>query len=379
MKAPSRLDTSLIARWWWSVDRLSLALIAVIVMVGFVLLLAAGPAAAARLRIADSFHFPVRQLFFLAPALTLMLGVSLMSPLQARRLGVIVFVGAVAMMGLALLFAPDINGAKRWFSIAGFGVQPSEFAKPGFVITVAWMLAENARNPAFPGKLIAAGLYALLLVLLVLQPDYGQAMLVTAAGGVMFFVVGWSWTSIAALGAMATTALTAGYLFAPHLANRINGFLHPDSAETYQVDKALEAIGHGGLFGRGGDGATVKMQLPDAHTDFIFAVAGEEGGFILGLIVISLFAALVMRVFVRATGLKSVFARCAVSGLGALIGMQSIINIGVNLRVLPAKGMTLPFISYGGSSLLATGLTLGFILALSRAHGGYARRKEIMP
>lgn len=379
MKGLSRLDNSPLARWWWTIDRVSLALIAVIVMIGFVLVLAAGPAAAARLRIADSFHFPVRQLFFLGPALALMIGVSLLSPLQARRAGVIVFVTALVMMALALLIAPDINGSKRWFSIGAFGLQPSELAKPGFVIMAAWMLAEGARDPAFPGRLIALGLYFVMMILLVLQPDYGQAALLTAVWMVMFFIVGLNIFTIGAVGAAGVGALVVGYFVSPHLARRIDAFLNPAASETYQVDKAVEAIAHGGFFGRGGEGATVKMQLPDAHTDFIFAVAGEEGGFILAFIIMALFAALTARVFIKATGLKSVFAQTAVCGLGAMIGLQSFINMGVSLRALPAKGMTLPMISYGGSSLLATGMTLGLILALTRAHPGAARRKEIMP
>ncbi|MBI1366751.1 MAG: cell division protein FtsW [Alphaproteobacteria bacterium] len=379
MKALSRLDTSPFARWWWTVDRVSLALIALIVMIGAVLLLAAGPAAAARLHISDSFYFPLRQFVFLAPALGVMVGVSLMTPLQARRLAVVVFGVSLFLMTLALFVGPDINGAKRWLAFGPFSLQPSEFAKPGFVVAIAWMLAEAARDRRFPGRAIAGGMYVAFVALLINQPDYGQTMLVTAAGAVVFFVIGWNWTSIAALGLAASGAIAGGYLFAPHIAKRIDGFFNPDGPGAYQVNKALEAISHGGLFGRGAEGATVKMQLPDAHTDFIFAVAGEEGGFILAVVVVTLFAALVSRFFARASGLRSLFAQSAVSGLAALIGLQSFINIGVNLRVLPAKGMTLPFISYGGSSLLATGLTFGLILALSRTETRARRRKEIMP
>ncbi|MEX0644419.1 MAG: FtsW/RodA/SpoVE family cell cycle protein [Parvularculaceae bacterium] len=379
MKALSRIDTSLLARWWWSVDRVTLALVALIVTSGFVVLMAAGPAAAARLRIADSFHFPIRQLLFLGPALGLMLAVSLSSPLQARRLGAVVFAAALVLMLLALFIAPEVNGAKRWISIGAFNLQPSEFAKPGFAVIAAWMLAEGARHPRFPGAFISGGFFLAVASLLVLQPDYGQAALLAAVWMVMFFVVGCNWAWIAALFALGSATFAGGYFFSPHFARRIDGFLNPQSAETYQVDKALEAIANGGLIGRGGEGATVKMQLPDAHTDFIFAVAGEEGGFILAFVILALFAALVARILIKAAGLRSVFAQASVAGLGAMIGLQSLINIAVNLRALPAKGMTLPFVSYGGSSLLATGLALGLILALTRAPAGAARRKEIMP
>lgn len=379
MKAPSRLDTGPIARWWWSVDRVSIAVIAVISMIGMVLLMAAGPAAAARLGISDSFHFPIRQFVFLAPAFALMFAVSLLTPLQARRLGVLVFAGALLLMVAAFFLAPEVNGAHRWLYIGSFGLQPSEFIKPGFVIIAAWLLAEGVRNPAFPGAAVAACLYGLVMFLLVLQPDYGQAALLTAVWMTMFFIVGWSWKWIAAVGAAGASALYGGYQFSPHLARRVDAFLAPEGVETYQIGKAYEAIAHGGLFGRGREGATVKLQLPDAHADFIYAVAGEEGGFILCFIILALFAALVIRVFVRAAGLKSIFAQCAVCGLGALIGLQSFINMGVSLRALPAKGMTLPFVSYGGSSLLATGLVFGLIFALTRVQGPVRRRKDIMP
>lgn len=379
MKAPSRLDTSPFARWFWSVDHVSLLLVAVIAMIGVVLLMAAGPAAAARLGIADSFHFPIRQFVFLAPAILLMLIVSMLTPLQARRLGAFVFVGASLLMLIALLFAPEINGAKRWLSIGSFALQPSELAKPGFVIVAAWMLAEGVRNPRFPGIPIALLLYGALMAMLVLQPDYGQAMLVTAVWMGMFFIAGGSLFLIGGLVAVGAGSFIGGYFFSPHLARRIDAYVNPESAETYQVDKAMEALASGGWFGKGGEGATVKMQLPDAHTDFIFAVAGEEGGFILCFVILALFAALVLRMLAKSTELKSVFAQCAVAGLAVMIGLQSFINMGVSLRALPAKGMTLPFISYGGSSLLATGLSLGLALALMRGQGPVRSRKEIMP
>jgi cell division protein FtsW len=379
VRAPSRIDQSLIGRWFWSVDRVTLSLVGAIALVGLVVLLAAGPASAQRLGINNSFHFPLRQLVFLGPAAAVMLGVSLLSPLQARRVGAIAFLVALVMMACALAFAPEINGARRWFAIGPFAVQPSEFAKPGFTLVAAWMLAEGVRNPRFPGAAIAAGLYAILMALLVAQPDYGQAALVTAVWMMMFFVVGWSWIWIGLVGAAGAGALGLGYFVSPHLSRRIDAFLNPAGAETYQVDKALEAIAHGGLFGRGGEGAAVKMQLPDAHADFIFAVAGEEGGFVLCFVIMALFAAMTARLLVKAGAQKSVFAQWAVTGLAAQIGLQALINMGVALRALPAKGMTLPLISYGGSSLIAAGLTFGLVLALTRAPGVLRQRREFMP
>ncbi|WDI30393.1 putative peptidoglycan glycosyltransferase FtsW [Hyphococcus flavus] len=378
MRQLSRLDDSPFARLWWSIDRPSLAILSLIIVIGFVVLMAAGPSAASRIGGVSEFHFSARQLIFLGPTLFMIMALSFLTPLQARRLGVIVFLAAVITMVTVLLFAGEVNGAKRWFYIGGFSIQPSEFAKPGFVIAAAWMLAEGARDPKFPGGAIAIGLYAVFAVLLLMQPDFGQWALVTAVWAVMFFVAGWSWLWIAGLGVTGLGALTAGYYFSDHVAARVDGFLKPGSNETYQVDRSVETLANGGVFGRG-EAASVKGALPDAHTDFIFAVAGEEFGFALAVLIILLFAIFTARVMAVAAGLKSMFAQCAVTGLAALIGFQAIINIGVTLRALPAKGMTLPFISYGGSSLLATGLTVGLIFALTRTHQGVFRRKEIMP
>ncbi len=378
MREVSRLDDSLIGRWWWSVDRPSLAVLALLIIIGAVLVIAAGPGAAARFGISNEFHFPVRQFMFMGPAVVLMALVSFLPPLQARRLGVLTFAGGIFLMIVALVAAGEINGSKRWLDLGAFGLQPSEFTKPGFVIVAAWMLAEGARDPKFPGGALAMGLYGIFALLLLLQPDFGQWALVTAVWALMFFIAGWSWLWIGLLAITGVAALTAGYIMSDHVAARIDGFLNPAAGETYQVDRALETIANGGLIGRG-SAPPVKTTLPDAHTDFIFAVAGEEFGFALCVIIIILFAVFVGRIMAIAAGLKSMFAQCAVSGLAAMIGFQAIINIGVSLRALPAKGMTLPFISYGGSSLLATGLTVGLIFALTRTHHGVWRRKDIMP
>ncbi len=378
MKAISRLDTSPAARWWWSVDHPSLLMLTALMTIGVVLVFAAGPGAAARLGIEDPFHFPLRQVTFLPPAVAVMLGVSMLTPLQARRFGTVLFALSLAALIAAVTFAPEINGARRWLPLGPMSFQPSEFLKPGFVIFSAWMLAEGARNPHFPGAAIATGLYIVCAALLARQPDYGQAALLTAVWLAMFFVAGGSIAWLVGVAALAVSGLVAGYFGSPHIARRIDGFLNPEAGDNYQVDKALEAIANGGLLPRG-EAASVKLSLPDAQTDFIFAVAAEEFGLIVGLIILALFCAFVIRSFVKAGALKSVFAQSAVCGLGALIGLQSFINIGVNLRVLPAKGMTLPFISYGGSSLIAAALTVGLILALTRRQSPAARRKDVMP
>jgi len=378
MRQISRADDSIFGRWWWSVDRTMLAMLAPIILIGMIVLMAAGPTAAARLNIANDFHFPIRQSVFLGPAILAIIGVSFLSPLQARRLGVLIFAGAILLMVATVLFSGSVNGAARWVDLGLFTLQPSEFAKPGFVIAAAWMLAEGARDPRFPGGAIAMGLYAVFAGLLLMQPDFGQWALVTAVWAVMFFIAGWSWLWIALLAGVGIAALTAGYFLSAHVAARIDGFLKPGATETYQVDRAIETIANGGIVGRG-DASPVKGALPDAHTDFIFAAATEEYGLAIGILIIALFAVFVARAFFVAASRRGVFAQCAVSGLAAMIGFQAIINIGVSLRALPAKGMTLPFISYGGSSLLATGLAVGLIIALTRTHQGVWRRKDIMP
>jgi cell division protein FtsW len=379
MKGVSRIDDSPIARWWWSVDQTSLGLVAALMMIGVVLLFAAGSGASMRLGIEDSFHFPLRQIFFTAPALAVIVIASALTPLQARRIGSSLFALMFAAILATLLFAPEINGARRWFALGPISFQPSEFLKPGFVIVTAWMLAEGVRDPRFPGAPIACGLFIVCAGLLALQPDYGQAALLTMVFMAMYFVSGGGLLLLTIAATAALSLFVAGYFLSPHLAARIEAFLNPTAGESYQIDKALEAIANGGLAGRPDAAAPVKFSLPDAQTDFIFAVAAEEYGMILCAVIIALFTALVVRSFVKAGALKSVFAQTAVCGLAALIGLQSLINIGVNLRALPAKGMTLPFISYGGSSLIAAGLTVGLLLALTRRQSVADRRKDVMP
>ncbi len=385
MRAPTRLDTSYLAHWWWSIDRASLMLVGALMTVGIVLMLAAGPGTAARLNIANEFHFPLRQAFFVAPAVILMIGASMLKPLHARRVGVILFGVALTTAIIVLLFAPPVNGAHRWLDLGPFGFQPSELLKPGFIITAAWMLAEGARNPTFPGAAIAMGLFAIASALLVLQPDYGQAALLTAVWMIMFFIAGWSILWLVSIAGVGAAVMGFGYFFSDHLARRIDGYVATDCTNradfdaNFQICTASQAIAHGGLSGRGADLATVKLSLPDAHADFIFAVAAEQYGFLLCLLIMALFGVFVVRIFLKAIPLKSVFAQCAACGLAASIGLQAFINMAVAMRALPAKGMTLPFISYGGSSLMASALTVGLMLALTRRHEPARRRREIMP
>ena len=356
-----------VAAHWASLDRAIMALVGTLVLIGLVLSLAAGPVAAGRIGIANPLHFFERQVVFLIPAALVVASLSVLTPLQARRVGTLIGLGALGGMVLAILFGPEIKGAHRWLDLGPFSLQPSEFLKPGFVIASAWFLAEGARDRDFPGGLVNLGAYGACSVILLSQPDYGQWILLTAIWGTMFFIAGWSWGWIAGLGTAATGALFAGYHAAPHVRSRIDRFLSPETGDTYQTDKALEAISAGGALGHDAHGADgVKASLPDAHTDFVFAVAGEEFGFVLCLGLIAIYGAIAVRAMRAASATSSLFVRCAVAGLSAQLAFQAMINIGVNLGVLPAKGMTLPLVSYGGSSLVATGVTVGLLLALTR-------------
>jgi len=339
-------------------------------LIGLVVSFAASPVASARLGISDPFHFTERHLLFAGGAMVLGAGAAFLPALQARRLGVLMAFGALLLAMITLVVGPEIKGARRWFYLFGIGLQPAEFLKTGFIFAASWFLSANRTEDRFPGSLVALGLYAVSSLILLAQPDYGQWMLLTGIWAVIFFVAGWSWAWIGGLGTAAAGALGLGYLSQPHVRSRIDRFFNPEGGDTYQTDKAIEAISSGGVFGHDlHELPGVKASLPDAQTDFIFAVAVEEFGLVIGLLIIGLFMLIALRGFHAALEAKDTFSRCAIAGLTASLSFQAAINIGVNLSVLPAKGMTLPLVSYGGSSLLATGLTAGLLLALTRKAG----------
>ena len=361
----ARSDQSMLSRWWWTVDRWLILALLMLISVGLLLTFAASPAVAERLGL-SSFHFAQRQFVFMAGAVTIMFVISLMSKTTVRRLACLMFPVFLGLLWLTLWFAPEIKGATRWLPIGSFSLQPIEFLKPMFVIFAAWMMASQIRNPAFPGRKIAFAAFMLLMTALVLQPDFGQAVLLSivfaallVASGLPFF-----WVSIFGLSGVATIAF--GYWQVPHIQSRIDGFLNPESVDTYQIDTALNAFRSGGLFGLGPGEGTVKKILPDAHSDFIFAVAGEEFGVLACLGILLLFTVIVVRGLSHLLEEEDAFVVLAAGGLIILFGLQALINIGVNLAVIPAKGMTLPFISYGGSSALALAITMGMVLALTR-------------
>jgi cell division protein FtsW len=359
------MEASVVGRWWLSVDRWMLAALAVLIGMGAVLILAASPPVAERIGY-DSFHFARRQLALIPVALAIVFAVSLLTPKGVRRLGAVGFALTLGLVALTLGFGPEIKGAKRWLQLPGFSLQPSEFVKPCFAVVAAWMFAERHRVAGFPGFTVAALLYGVVVALLLSQPDVGMAVVVSAIWGAQFFMAGLPLAWIVILLALGIGGAIGAYLMFPHVAQRVDLFLDPGKGDRYQVDRAMEAFQSGGLLGRGPGEGVVKQVLPDAHTDFIFAVAGEEFGLVVSLALLGLFAFVVLRGMARLVDTRDYFVLLAAAGLLVQFGLQAVINIGVNLHLMPTKGMTLPFISYGGSSLLALALGMGMVLALTR-------------
>ena len=365
----SRSDTSPLGRWWWTVDRWILAAIGLLIAFGVVLTLAAGPAAADRLGY-ESFHFVRRQLTVLPVALALLFAVSMLRPLTVRRLAVVVFALGLLLALLAALVGPEVNGARRWLTFAGMSLQPSELLKPAFVVVAAWMFAEQRSRANFPGDVIATALCCLVVGVLLLQPDLGMVVVILAAWCVQFFVAGLPLTWVALVGVIGLFGIATAYFVFPHVASRVDRFLDPASGDSYQVDRSLEAFVNGGLLGRGPGEGVIKVRLPDAHNDFIFAVAGEEFGLIACIVIVALFGVIVLRGIGRMLQESSVFIVLAVTGLLVQFGLQAIIHMASSVHLIPTKGMTLPFISYGGSSLLASAFGIGMVLALTRRRAG---------
>ena len=365
MIALARTDTSLLGRWWWTVDRWLITCLLLIIAMGAILVLAASPSVAERIGL-DAYHFVRRQFIILPLALTVMFAVSLLSPLQVRRLAAIGFLGCVVLLALTPLVGAEIKGARRWVSLAGMSLQVSEFVKPCLAVISAWMFAEWRRRPEFPGHAVAIALYTAVVGLLLLQPDLGQSVLITLVFIGQFFLAGLPVAWLVATGALGLAGLFGAYFLFPHVTSRVNRFLDPTSGDTYQVDRSLEAFINGGFLGTGPGEGEIKQLLPDAHADFIFSVAGEEFGAITCLLIIVLFGFVVLRGFSRLFADGSLFVLLAGAGLLMQFGLQALVHMASALQLAPAKGMTLPFISYGGSSLIALALAMGMALALTR-------------
>lgn len=361
----SRAQRTLFSEWWWTVDRLLLGALVALVLIGIVLLLAASPPVAIRLG-ADPFHFVNRQAMYLIPALVVLGATSLLSPRHVRRVVMMVFAVSLVLVFATLFVGAEIKGAQRWINLFGVSLQPSEFLKPAFVVLAAWIFAESVRRPEMPTTFFAVCLLGVSVTPLVLQPDIGQSVLLVMIWSTLFFLSGLGWKWVLGLMALAAGMIAAAYQFIPHVAVRIQRFIDPSSGDTFQIDTAIESFARGGWLGRGPGEGTVKRILPDGHADFVFAVAAEEFGIALCLFLVALFAFVVLRALLHAQQDQDPFARLAVSGLAVLFGLQSSIAMAVNLHLLPAKGMTLPFISYGGSSLISLAFGMGMLVALTR-------------
>lgn len=362
----SRAEPGFTGRWWWSVDRVILTALLALMVSGVVLLMAGGPPVADRLGL-SAFHFVNRQAVYLVLALGVLLATSFLSPRQVRRAALLLFVVSLAMVIGTLLFGVEIKGSRRWLTLGPLGsIQPSEFMKPAFVVLAAWAFSESTRRPDVPATLIAFLLLPVAIVPLILQPDFGQTVLITLVWCGLFFVAGIHWFWVLGLGGAGAFGIFLAYELIPHVRGRIERFMDKGSGDTFQVDTALESFASGGWLGKGPGEGTVKRILPDAHTDFIFAVTAEEFGIVVCIALVALFATVVLRSMLVAQRSEDGFVRLAVTGLAMLFGIQAAINMMVNLHMLPAKGMTLPFVSYGGSSLISLALGTGFLLALTR-------------
>ncbi len=360
----SRAERTSMSEWLWTIDRWLLGGVGLLMIFGIVLLLAGSPAVAESHRL-NTFYFVNRQAQFLALSIGVLLFASTLTPRMVRRVSLVLFIVAFAGVCATFFVGGDIKGAKRWISLAGITVQPSEFLKPAFVVMAAWAFSEGARRKDMPGTIIAILLVGSLFPL-VLQPDVGQTMLLMAVWCVLFFLAGLHYFWVAGLAGIGALGALLAYKIFPHVTARVNRFFEKGSGDTFQMDTALESFVAGGWYGKGPGEGTIKRILPDAHTDVIFAVTGEEFGIIACLILVSLFAFIVLRGLYLAQRNEDPFCRLAASGLVTIFGLQATINMAVNLSLMPPKGMTLPFVSYGGSSLISLGLSIGFLVAVTR-------------
>lgn len=373
MSALNRTDTSLIGRWWWTVDRWTLAAVALLLAFGGMMALAASPAVAERINV-EPFHFVKRQAVFLCLGALTIIGVSLLSPKGVRRLGILVTLGSIFLMIMTLLVGVEIKGASRWLNMAGFSLQPSEFVKPGLAIVAAWLFAKRRMETGFPGFQMSIAFYLLTVGVLLMQPDVGMAFVVSVVWGTQFFVAGLPLFFVALIALGFIGAGVGAYFTFDHVKFRVDRFFDADADIGYQASRAIEAFQKGGITGRGPGEGRVKEVLPDAHADFIFAVTGEEFGLLACLFLVALYAFVVLRGFGRIMKRDDLFVLLAVTGLLSQFAVQALVNMASSVSLIPPKGMTLPFISYGGSSTLALALGIGMVLALTRTrpdtHGG---------
>lgn len=372
----SRSRRNIVGEWWRSVDHATMSFLVCLLGAGLILSMASSPAAAERLGYDNAFFFLYKHMAFVVIGVVGMFWVSLFDAVNARRIAVLTLIGSFFIMLALPIVGYEVKGATRWVRIGPLGLQPSEFAKPAFIVFAAWMFSIRHRDPNVPSVAIVFAAYIALIALLISQPDFGQSFLLTLGFAGVFFFAGLSLGWLLIMLGISMVGVVAAYLTLPHVRARVSAFISPNTSDSYQTDKALEAISSGGFFGQGPGEGRVKYSLPDGNTDFIFAVTVEEFGFLISTILIFLIAGFVVQTFRNALRLNDYFCQLATAGLATLVGMQAIINLFVNLNMAPSKGMTLPFISNGGSSMLAMCFTAGLILAFTRRRpGAYAYGK----
>ena len=361
-------DDSVLGRWWETVDRWTLFAVATLIGFGYIMMLAASPAVAERIHVSRD-SFIVKQVVFLCLASVIVVSVSLLTPRQVRRLALVGCGVSIVLTAWTIGHGVDIKGARRWINLPGMTLQPSEFIKPCFAVVTAWLLTELQWGRRVSGMLAAGAVFGLIALLLKSQPDMGMLAVVGVVFFVQLFIAGLNLVLVGVGAGAIGAAAVAAYTFFPHVRSRVTRFWDPAAGDNYQVFTALEAFGNGGLLGRGPGEGRVKDVLPDAHADFVFAVMGEEFGLVVCLFVLGIFGFIVLRGLIKLIAEHDLFVVLAASGLVTSFGLQSFINMASSLHLIPTKGMTLPFVSYGGSSVLAIALGIGMLLALTRQRG----------
>lgn len=370
----SRDNRNFLANWWWTVDKILLFCITMLIVLGILLTFSASPAVATRIGF-GSYHFIIRHLIFAPVAYVIMIVLSMQKLKNIRRFALLGYLAAMFLLILTLFVGEANKGASRWLILCGFSLQPSEFVKPFFIVTAAWLFDGQRQHPEFPGNAVSVFLFIITALLIIQQPDIGMTMVVSTVWFFQFFLCGLPIIWMLVIGVMGIFAATAIYFIFPHFQMRIQQFLASGNEISYQVRRSLEAFKSSNFFGRGPGEGIVRSTIPDAHTDFIYAVAAEEYGVFLCLAIIALYATIVIRSIILSRKDNNLFIILSASGLAASFGLQSIINMASTLHLMPTKGMTLPFISYGGSSVFATAIGVGMLLAITRKNV-YAEDKD---
>ncbi len=373
----SREKKTLIAEWWWTIDRQLLGALFLLLAIGIALSIAASPAVAERLGY-SSWHFVFRHLFFIVPTSIILIGASFLTPRLAGFAALLLLFGSFGLLVLTPFVGFEANGAKRWILVFGQSVQPSEFIKPAFAIVAAWLFAQKIKYGNVPGGIIASILMIIIIIPIMMQPDIGQSFLVLATWAALVFLSGITLWVVFALFGAALVFGSIAYFFFPHVTKRFNNFFGDGTTLNYQVEKAMQSILEGGWFGRGPGEAIAKRYLPDAHADYVFSAAAGEFGIIFCIVLVALIGFIVLKSLNNAYGQRDIFSRLAASAIAIQFGLQSIINLAVNLNLMPPKGMTLPFVSYGGTSMVAIAFGMGIMLALTRKNPAH-RLKSALP